>query len=268
MLDQLGFHAVDDVEILLEVEVDRIDLGLDLVALLGLAGDVLVAPVLLLDELPQPQEMEVELGREYLLAQGAVLQGLLGLGLEGVVAALHLGEDPADLAHVLLGLVELELGLAGAHLVLGDAGRLLEEVAAILGLGGEDLVDLALLHHGVGRLADARVPEELAQLLEPHLGAVDEVLGLAGAVEPALDRYLGRVYRGEEAGLVGDGDRDLGDGEGLARLRAVEDHVLHAVRAQGAGRLLPDYPLYGVYDVGLAAAVRAQKGRNAVGEFY
>ena len=233
VLDELGLHAVDDVEVLLEGEVDRVYLGLDLVALLGLAGDVLVAPVLLLDELPEAQEVEVELGREDLLAEAAVLQRLLGLGLEGIVAALDLGEDAADLAHVLLGLLELELGLAGAHLVLGDARGLLEEVAAVLGLGGEDLVDLALLHHGVGRLADARVPEELAQLLEPDLGAVDVVLGLAGTVEAALNGDLGSVDRREEAGLIGDGDRDFGDGERLARLGAVEDHVFHAVGAQG-----------------------------------
>jgi len=263
VLGELGLHAVDDIEPLLEREVDGVDLGLELVALLGLGRDLLVPAVPILDKLPEAEEMEVELGGEDLVLERAVLQRLVRLELEGVVAPLHLAEDARDLAHVLLGLLELELGLPGAHLVLRDARRLLEEVAALLGLGGEDLVDLALLHHGVGRLADARVPEELAYLLELGGLPVDEVLALAGAVEPPLDGDLGHVQR-EEAVLVRDRDRDLGDGEGLPRLGPVEDDVLHAVGTEALGGLLAHHPLYGVDDIGLPAAVGAEKGGYAV----
>src|SRR5208337_3159196 len=120
--------------------------------------------------------------------------------------------DPSHLAHVLLCPIQLLLGFARAYLVLGDARGLLEEIAAILRLGREYLVDLALLHDGIGRLAYAGVPEEFAQLLEPDLRAVDEIFGLARAVEAALDRDLRGVNRGEQTLLVRYGDRDLGDG--------------------------------------------------------
>ena len=201
----------------------------------GLVRGFLVPPGLVLDEAPEPQQVKVQLRLEDVVPQGAVGQGLLGLGLQGVVAALHLAQDALDLAHVLFRAFQLDLRLAGTDLVLGDAGRLLEEVAALLGLGREDLVDAALLHHGIGALADARIPEQLPDLLELDRLAVDEVFALSGAVQAPLDGDLGHV-QGQRAVFVGDGEGHFGDVEGLAGLRAVEDDVFHASPRAGCGR--------------------------------
>ena len=119
------------------------------------------------------------------------------------------------MAHVLLGLLELPLGLLAADAEAGDPRGLLEDGAPLLGLGGEELVDLALLHDGVGGLADPRVEEELAHVAELHRLVVDEVLALPRAVEPALDRHLGQV-QGQDLVLVGHEEGDLGDVQGLA----------------------------------------------------
>ena len=58
--------------------------------------------------------------------------------------------------------------------------------------------------------------------------------------------------------------RDLGHAGGLALARAGKNHVRHVRAAQALGALLSKHPADGVGDVRLAAAVRADNGRDAV----
>jgi hypothetical protein len=58
VLDELLLHGVDHVHVLFQGFVDRVDLGLDRVPLLGPRGKILGAAVALGVELLQPQELE------------------------------------------------------------------------------------------------------------------------------------------------------------------------------------------------------------------
>ena len=90
-------------------------------------------------------------------------------------------------------MLHLPLGLLLPALVLGDAGGLLDEHAAVLGARRDDEADLALLDDRVGLGADAGAEEEVGDVLQADLRLVDQVLARAVAVEAARDGDLGVV---------------------------------------------------------------------------
>ncbi|OQB34958.1 MAG: hypothetical protein BWY09_02494 [Candidatus Hydrogenedentes bacterium ADurb.Bin179] len=157
---------------------------------------------------------------------------------------------------------ELAGGLALVHLELGDAAGLLEDFAAVLRAGAEDLVDPPLLHEGIGGGPDAGVHEEALDILEPAGGFIEEILALAGAEDTAGDGDL--VEFGAEDGFaIGEGDVDLGHAEGFADIGAVEDTIFHLGAAEGAGAGFAQHPADGVGDVAFATAVGPDDGGEA-----
>src|SRR5207249_2125048 len=124
---------------------------------------------------------------------------------------------------------------------LADPGRLLEDVAALLGARVEEGVDLALLDECRGRGASARVEEKLADVAQARGLAVEEVLALAGAVEAPRHLHL-VALDGERPVLVVEDERDLGAGRRPAAPAAVEDHVGHGAAAEAARALLAEGP--------------------------
>ncbi len=65
-----------------------------------------------------------------------------------------LAHNTLDLPHILFGFGEFEFSFAGAGFMLRNARRLFEEIAPVLGLRREHLIDAPLLHHRVGRFTD------------------------------------------------------------------------------------------------------------------
>ena len=179
---------------------------------------------------------------EHLLQQLAILLLLLlvaagraGLALERAQGALDLGDHVVEAQQVRGRLLELDLGDALARLVAGDAGRLLDQLAPLLRLAGEDHADLPLLDDGVGPDAEAGVHQQVLDLLQAHHPAVQPVLALAAAEDPAADGDPAVVGAGE--GEVGaQGEDALGHPQRLAAVRAVEDDVLHGAAAQASWR--------------------------------
>ena len=203
--------------------------------------------------------------RRRIFSGSAVAAGFGGLALEGIRLALHLREHVGQAREVDLGLLELAGGVASLGLVFRDAGRLFEDGPAILGPRGQDQVDLALFHDGIGGPADARVHEELLDVAQAAEGFVEEVFALAVAVDAPRNAHL--VVRGAELFLaIGEGHRHLGHADRLAGVRAVEDHVGHLAAAQGLGGLLAQAPADRVEHVALAAAVGPDDGGHAEGE--
>ena len=151
-----------------------------------------------------------------------------------------------------------------AALELAEPGRLLDEVAPVLGLRGQHGVDLSLRDDRVHRAAEADVREQLDEVGAAHRGLVDEVLALAAADEAARDRDLAEVdLVAEAAVLVVEDELDLAVVGRRSGRRAPEEHVVGLLgpelrRGQRAGG--PDDR---VGDVRLAGAVRADDDGDA-----
>ena len=102
-------------------------------------------------------------------------------------------------------------------------------------------------------------------ILEADGGFVDQVLGLARAIIAAGDRYVVAAVGQTAVGVV-DGQGDLGIALALAAVGAVENNVLHLGTAQGLGALFAQHPADRVADIGLAGAVGADDGGDALVE--
>ena len=163
-------------------------------------------------------------------------------------------------------LLHLALGLLLVRLELGDAGGLLDQVAALFGLGGDDQADAPLLDDRVGLGAHAGAEEQRRHVHQAHGHLVDHVRAVAVARKLARDRDLGvvAVLLRHVARVVVEGERHFGEAVRTARLGAVEDDVVHVLAAQVLGRLLTHGPAHRVDDVRLAAAVRADDARHVV----
>src|SRR5262249_43225289 len=144
-------------------------------------------------------------------------------------------------------------------------GRLFDQRTAVGGLAREDEADLPLLDDRVGLRPEARIHEQLVDVLEAADLAVHEVLGVAVPVETARHRALG-VAVGAVAVQARDLEVDLGHVHGLARLAAREDDVLHGRAAEALRALLAEHPVDGVGDVALPAAIWSDDARDAAPE--
>jgi hypothetical protein len=83
--------------------------------------------------------------------------------------------------------------------------------------------------------------------------------GLAVPLQHAPDGNLGvlRPLPGGAAERIVEHQLDAGARQRLAVARAIEDHVLHRIAAQGGSARFAQHPAHRVDDVGLAASVRA-----------
>ena len=86
------------------------------------------------------------------------------------------------IAHVLQALEvfarvgNTRLGFLAALFVTGDAGRLFDEGAHVIGLGLDDARDHALLDDGVAAAAETRAEEQLGDVLAAATRAVEKVV--------------------------------------------------------------------------------------------
>src|SRR5690606_4466795 len=141
--------------------VQRLHLGRKPLLLLGRGLALLLRHLAQGLELQPSQRRQVQLALADLRAKRLVALGLLGLALEAFQAAALLAEDVVEAVQILLRLLYLALGRLAPGLVLGDARRLLDEVAAVLWLGRDDQADPPLLDDRVGLGAHPRAEEEL-----------------------------------------------------------------------------------------------------------
>ncbi|GIX66252.1 ubiquitin-fold modifier 1 [Babesia caballi] len=160
------------------------------------------------------------------------------------------GDEVAVLhAPALQLLLDVAVGLG----VEGGAADGLEEARELGGGARGDVVHGALENQAGGaQRVDAVLAEGLLVLLERDGGVVEEVADGAGAADLAA----------EDDGAVGavEGEGDVGVGAGLlAGAAGLVDEVLQVEPAEH-GRAHAQHEGYGVHEVGLAAAVRADDG--------
>ncbi len=187
--------------------------------------------------------------------QGVVLLRLPRLALQRGDRFLHFGHDVVDTGQIGPDVVQLTVGSFAPVFVLGHPGSFLEQPPPLIRLVAQDGLDHLEFNDRVRIAPHAGIHEEVEDVFETAGDLVQEILALAGAVDPAADRHLG-VFRRKYASGVLDHQRRLRHAEGLALLGAVEDDILHLVAAEGAVALLAEHPADGIDDVGLAAAVR------------
>ena len=162
----------------------------------------------------------------------------------------------ADAQEIFLRPRQLPLRLLLPVTVAGDARRFLKDAPALGALGGQDLINLALADDGITLPSQAGVHEQLVDVPEAAGTAVDIVLAVPTAVEPAGDHDLLLLQREAMLSVV-QHQGHLGVAHGLALLGAGEDHVLHLAAPQGLSGLLPHDPADGVGDIRFSAPVGA-----------
>ena len=109
-------------------------------------------------------EFQVQLQLRGPPVQLAISLGLVGLALQRVSLALHLGDHVADTQKVLLRGLELVQGGPFLGLVLHDAGRLLDEDPAIGRPGVDHAADAPLLDEGIRLAGQAGVNEQVVDV--------------------------------------------------------------------------------------------------------
>ena len=130
---------------------------------------------------------EQALGMAQVFADLAVAGGLAGLTFELGQLGGELFDDVVDAGEVLFGAVQLQLGLVSALVEPGNAGGLFEDAAAGLGLGVDQLGNLALPDKRRGMGAGGRVGEEHLHVAGADILAVDLVGGAHVAGDAADD---------------------------------------------------------------------------------
>jgi len=119
-----------------------------------------------------------------LVAQLLIPARLRRLPLQRAALLLHLEDDVVDAREILPGGFELQLRRAAARLVLGHAGRFLNQLTAIGRPRAQDHADLALLDDRVGLRAQAGVHQQIVDVSQPAHLTVDQVFAFARAVQP------------------------------------------------------------------------------------
>ena len=181
------------------------------------------------------------------------------LPLEAFDLAVELAEHVAEPREVRFGRLQAQLGLVAAAVQAGDAGRILEDAAALLGLGVDDLADLPLPHQCRRARAGRRVLEQDLDVARPRLAAVDAVGAARLALDAAGDLDLVAVveFRRRAALAVVEEDGHFRGVARRARIGAREDHVVHGGGAHALVRGLAHHPAERFQKIGFAAAVRA-----------
>ena len=142
----------------------------------------------------------------------AVAVRLARLTLEAVDLGVDLLQHVLDAGEIVLGALQPELGFVAARVEAGDARGLLQDQPARLGLGGNDLANLALAHQRRRARSRRRVGEQELHVARAHLLAVDAVgrTGVALDAPRDLDR-LGIIEGGGRASVgIAEQEPDLG----------------------------------------------------------
>ena len=209
-----------------------------------------------------------ELGAEQAQARLRELPGdhLCPLGgrrlqLERSQPCAHLTLDVGGALEVGAHAAELQLCPLAAALELAETGCFLDEPAPLVGSREQHLIDAALGDDAVQLAPQARVCEQIAHVHAADGRAVEQVVAVALARDPAHDRDLGSRARQAAVGVV-EHELDLADARGGMALRAGEEDLLAARRAQHPGGLRRHRPRQRIRDVRLARAVRADDHRH------
>ena len=178
--------------------------------------------------------------------------------------------DVGNTIQVLAGSVELAQGFILADLELQYPGGFFNPYTAILRLGGNHFLNLALLNDGQHLGADADVEKQIGDVFQAAWNLVDIKFAIAGTVETTGDfdflRQVGNTGDPQAFRHIAQGQGNFGAVDRLAGRGAVEDQIGDTGAAQGFGTLLANDPADGIRNIAFAAPVGADDGGESVGE--
>ena len=124
----------------------------------------------------------------------AIADRLTRLLLQAVDLSGQLPDHVLDAGEVGFGGLQPQFGLVAAGMKAGDAGGIFQHAAALLGLGLNDLADLALVDERRRTRAGRGVGEQDLHVAGAHVAAVDAIdrAGLALDAARNLQRSRGR----------------------------------------------------------------------------
>ena len=175
---------------------------------------------------------------------------------------LHFLDHVANAETICFGRFQFAQCFTFLRLVFRDAGGFFKNRAPIFRARAQDHVDLALLHHRVGRTRHAGIGEEILDIAQTAGCFVEQIFRIAVAIDAACHAHIVPIDI-QLRRAIGKGERDLSEAEWFARIGAVKNDVGHFAAAQRFGRLLAEYPANGIEQVGFAAAIRADDGSDA-----
>ena len=178
---------------------------------------------------------------------------------------LHFLQDVSQTQKVLFYLFQLAHGGLFPGLVFTYPCGLFKDHPPLLGIGLEEHVYFPLFYQGVAVRTQTGVHKQFFYVFQAAELFVNEVFGFSCGVEPSGDADL-LVFQGEEALVVDEGNGGLRITCGGAVVVTAKDYVSHLGGPEGLSALFPQYPLYGIYYVTLAAPVRSDDDGDAWGE--
>ena len=125
--------------------------------------------------------------RDHFDAQLFVPAGFGSLALERIRLAADLFQNVEHARQILTGAFEPGLGQPLARFILADSRGFLDHRAAVGRFVRKNLADAALLDDGVALRAEAGAAEQILNIAQPRVVAVDLVFALAGTVETPRD---------------------------------------------------------------------------------
>ena len=205
------------------------------------------------------------LGLAHLGGDFAVADRLPRLLLQAVDLSGQLPDDVLDPGEVGLGGLQPQLGLVAAGVKSRDTGGVLQHAAALLGLGLNDLADLALVHQRRRARAGRGIGKQDLHVAGAHIAAVDAIDRARLALDPARDLQNLAVVHRRRRRAIGIVDRHHHFGVVARRTVAGtgEDHRIHVGGAQRFMRGLAHRPAQRLDQIGFAAAVRPDHAGEA-----
>ena len=117
----------------------------------------------------------------------AEASGLFSLGSNDAKSTFRRGKLFPGAHEIRFGAFKLSFSFDSAKLELGDTGGFFKNAAAFNGAGIDELRHAALLDDAVGGCSNAGVDEDVLDILQSNLLAVDEIFTSPIAIEPPCD---------------------------------------------------------------------------------
>ena len=229
---------------------------------LGQLGVATLEILRVLRELLEAPSRERERDGKLFLGERAVALGLALLPRERADLRLHLGDEILEALQVGRGFLEAARRGVAAVAIQADAGRLLEQRAALVGAIREQQVDHLGFDDHAGVAAEPGAAQQVLDVPQPRRRVVEQIVALARTRQAPSDHDFA-VRGGKLAVAVVEVERHFGDVDRAPGRRALEDHVFHLAAAQQPRRLLAEYPAHCVGNVRLAATIGADNRGHA-----